>query len=192
MTDRSRRDDTSRAVSWSDSGERPSVVELRLPPPQPDAARRARAAPCDDQEQGHGRAPVEQVLEELEQAIVGPVQVLDHEDARARAASASRNRRQAVNASSRPTSRRLVPRADERRQPGPIHARSASSVGESRDGRVELRRGLGGIVGLEDARLGLHDLAERPERDALAVGQAAPWRQRTRSGRSSMPRANSR
>ena len=38
--------------------------------------------------------------------------------------------------------------------------------------RVELGGGHVGCVGLQDPGVGLHDLPERPERDALAVGQA--------------------
>jgi len=38
----------------------------------------------------------------------------------------------------------------------------------------KLAIGLGLAVGLEDPRLRLHDLAQRPEGDALAIGQASP------------------
>ena len=41
------------------------------------------------------------------------------------------------------------------------------------DGDAELRGGFGRRVRLEDPRVGLDDLAERPESDAVAVGEAA-------------------
>jgi hypothetical protein len=41
------------------------------------------------------------------------------------------------------------------------------------DGVIDLGRGDLGIVGLEDAGLGLHDLAQRPECDSIAVREAA-------------------
>jgi hypothetical protein len=41
-------------------------------------------------------------------------------------------------------------------------------------GVAELALDLGQLVGLEDPRLRLHDLGERPEADAVAVWQAAP------------------
>ena len=44
---------------------------------------------------------------------------------------------------------------------------------EAGEHRVELRSCVALVVRLEDPRLGLDDLPERPERDALAVGQAA-------------------
>jgi len=46
--------------------------------------------------------------------------------------------------------------------------------GDPADGLVELGGGLVVGVGLEDAGLPLHDLCERPEAGAFAVGQRAP------------------
>ena len=79
----------------------------------------------------------------------------------------SRNRRHAVKSSSRSAvERRLDP--EQREQPL-AEPRALVAFGKH---RVELRRRDVGRVGLEDAGVGLHDLAERPERDALAVREA--------------------
>ncbi len=100
----------------SRAGESEIVVALRLPPPQPTAARRARGVRCRGGTAGTGR-PVEQMLEELEQRSVGPVQVLDDEDARP---SRGHRLEEAPPGSERllPTDRRSVAlRTDERREP---------------------------------------------------------------------------
>ena len=47
---------------------------------------------------------------------------------------------------------------------------------------IQLSLGLSGRVALEDSRLRLDDLAERPERHALAVGQAPPLSPRDQPG----------
>ena len=96
-------------------------------------------------------------------------------------ASASKNRRQAANASARGRRRRSRP------SPSPTSGRRCGSTQPRRPARpprppCELRAGLVGGVGLEDAGLRLDDLAERPERDAVAVGRQRPCRQVISSG----------
>src|SRR5262249_28428218 len=60
---------------------------------------------------------------------------------------------------------------DERRE---TRSEPGSVVIVRRKRALELGRGLGGRVGLEDAALRLDDLSERPESDPLPIGQAAP------------------
>src|SRR5207237_6430676 len=62
---------------------------------------------------------------------------------------------------------------DERAQLGLEPAHLARFGYQSRHGLVELALRLPSRVALEDPRLRLDDLAERPERHALAVGEAA-------------------
>ena len=62
---------------------------------------------------------------------------------------------------------------DERPQVASRPSRASVVGDESRDRLAELRLGRLGGVGLEDAGLRLDHLAERPEGDALAVGQRA-------------------
>ncbi len=89
------------------------------------------------------------------------------------AASASRNLRQAVNASSRETAAPSPPAPTSGPRRESNHARSDSSSTRPATVSPELRGRQVLVVGLEDAGLGLDDLAERPERDPLAVRQAA-------------------
>ena len=55
----------------------------------------------DDDEQRQPRGALGEVFEERDERLVGPMEVLDHEDRRTVAAICSRKRRHAVNASSR-------------------------------------------------------------------------------------------
>ncbi len=74
---------TSSAVSTSESGASESVSAFVLPPPQ--AGRRVeqlRPRGADD-EQRDARRPVDEMVDEVEQALVGPVEVLEDEDERA-------------------------------------------------------------------------------------------------------------
>ena len=121
-----------------------------------------------EQEQGHPGGPVGQVVEEGEHRLVRPVQIVDHEHGRVLRASPSRKRRQAVKDSS--LRRRLAASAHQwgepRLEPGPVWF----VLG---DGLVELDQGCLGGVRLEDAAFRLDDLAERPEGNPFAVGEAA-------------------
>ena len=51
------------------------------------------------------------------------------------------------------------------------HCRSAS--GSERQGRVQLRLGIVGTVGVKDPAFGLDDLSEGPERDSVSVREAS-------------------
>ncbi len=75
---------TSRAVPRPPRAETArSSSQLRLPPPQPRLAlEELGSRGHDDHSGGYGRAPVEQVLDELEERAVRPVEVLEDEDAR--------------------------------------------------------------------------------------------------------------
>ena len=123
-----------------------------------------------ENEQRHPLGPLGQMLQEREQRLVRPVQVLEHEHARPRRRQpfeeAPPGREQLL-----PLRRRGRLDPDQRRQPlqQPLPLRLLRG-----NGRVQLRHRHLGRVGLEDARLRLDDLAQRPERDPLPVGQAAP------------------
>ena len=110
------------------------------------------------------------MLEEGEQRLVRPVQVLEHEHA-------CPGRSQALEEAP-PGREQLLPlrlrgRLDPHQRPQPLQQPAALRlVGE--DSRLQLRRRHLGRVGLEDARLGLDDLPQRPECDPLPVRQAAP------------------
>ena len=126
----------------------------------------------DQQWQAGG--PLDQVLEELEHRRVGPVQVLDHQHQRVVGGHGLHE--------PAPGGEQLVPlgldrvRAgdpEQRGQPGPQPLALRRVGEEGVQGRPELARHLGRWVGLEDAGLGLDDLAQGPEGDPVAIGQAA-------------------
>ena len=127
-----------------------------------------------DDDQRRGAKQVDEVVQELEQAVVGPVQVLEDEHCRPAlgdgveepAPGGRRGLRRALPAVAR--------EPDERAQLALDPARLRFLRDEPRDRLLELSFRLVGRVGLEDPGLRLHDLAERPERDALAVGNATP------------------
>jgi hypothetical protein len=125
-----------------------------------------------EEEERNRRAPVEQVLEELEERVVGPVQVLDDEHARSPGRElleepAPRGERLLT------TCRHAVGLGGDERGEPRLEPRRLVLVGEHRRDRVgELSPRDRRVVRLEDAGLRLHDLAQSPERDALAVGQA--------------------
>ena len=109
------------------------------------------------------------MVDEVEEIVVGPVQVFEHEHERPlgrevlEEAAPGRERLVAgVAACLRPAGE-----PDERAQ---VRLDPGSSAGD----RTQLRLGVGLAVAFEDAGLRLDHLAERPERDALSVGEAAP------------------
>ena len=120
-------------------------------------------------EQRHPLRPVGQVLEELEQRRVGPVQILEHQHRRPvrrqPLAEAPPGRKRLL------LRRRLRHRAYQRRQPRPQPGQIRIV---RRQRAFQLRRRLLGRVRLQDPRLRLDDLPQRPEGDPLPVGQTAP------------------
>ncbi len=121
-----------------------------------------------EQEERYPCGPVGQVLEEGEHRLICPMQIVDYEHG-------GLLRSQPLEEA--PPSgeglllrRRLATRTHEwgqpRLEPGPVWF----ALG---DGLIELGQGRLGGVRLEDAALRLDDLAERPEGNPLAVGEAA-------------------
>ena len=163
---------SSRAVSSSLSGESEIVSAFGLPPPQPGRrVEQLRPRGADD-EQRHAARPVDEVVDEVEQVVVGPVQVLEHEHERPLARRAPRR------SGARPrTPRRRRRRRPRRRRPSPTSGRRCDSTQRRPSTRRPhasfARPSAVGVVALEDAGLRLDHLAERPEGDAVAVGQAA-------------------
>src|SRR5438034_5169599 len=113
------------------------------------------------------------MVEELEQGRVRPVQVLEQEDERTL-------RGDGLEVASPRRERLLTARAgavrrntEQRREAGanPLLLRRLRH--DALDAGCELCRCGVGFVRLENPRLGLHDLAQRPEGDPLAVREAA-------------------
>ena len=79
-----------------------------FPPPQP--ARRASSSgrAVHDDEDRNASGPVDQVVDEVEEPVVRPVEILEDEDERALFGEPSKNRRQAANASGRLISVQLL------------------------------------------------------------------------------------
>ena len=160
-----------RPHSSSESGSSRTEVAFSLPPPQPgrmsSSSGRARQI---EQDRGAAR-PVGEVLDEIEERRLGPVDVVEDENerssARERLEERSHGDEAVLGAYRRPRrARSSRPRAG-RRPPLP---RSAPNARRSLRARL-VRRGRV----FEPDRL-LDGLDQRPERDALAVGEAAAAR----------------
>ena len=121
-----------------------------------------------DDEEGHGLGTVGEVLEEREHRVVGPVQVLEHEHGRVPLGD--------VLEEPSPRGEQLLAfggggRLDPEQRQQPLAEPGALvPLGEH---RLELALRDVGRVGLQDPGVGLHDLPERPERDALPVREAS-------------------
>ena len=128
-----------------------------------------------DDEQRDVRHPVDELVEEVEEALVRPVDVLDDDDERTllgetleEAAPGGEGLVSAI------ASELCVAGEAEEREEMRLDARLVARAGERvLDDLVDLRRDVLRRVLLENARLRLDDLAERPERDPVTVGEAA-------------------
>ena len=125
-----------------------------------------------NRQQRHGVELFGELVDELEQVVVGPVEVLEHEHGGA--ALGERLEEPAPGRERGIAGRSLLPRrkADERTELALEPRGLASRRDEARDRARLVGRDLG-VVGLENPGLRLHDLAERPVGNALAVGQRA-------------------
>ena len=125
-------------------------------------------ARCAENQQRHPVGPVREVLEEGEQRVVGPVEVLEDENRRPRLCPGLD--RAAPGGEGLLLRGGLAAGPDERPQAvlepcavGIVRWKRLPKLGGRRVGRVRL----------EDAALCLDDLPERPEGDPVAVGKAA-------------------
>ena len=162
-----------------------------FPPPQP--ARRSsssgRAVASD--EQRHVAHPVDELVDEVEQRVVGPVQILEHEHRRAAARPAPR-RSAARRRTPRPAPAAVPPRRPRRPADAAVRRAtrlSASSATRRSTACAQLPAACVGAVAFEDARL-------RPSRSRraprsvtpLPYGSDLPWRQVTGARSSSSAR----
>ncbi len=166
----------SSAVCSSESGESASVVAFSLPPPQP--GRRSRSSGRAVATTSSGTSVTQSTSSSRKSRRLSSAQWMSSTTTTSGrcSASPSRKRRQAANASFRrsPPSCASLGEAEEREEMR-LDPRLVAGAGERvLDGLVDLRRDLLRCVLLEDAGLRLDDLAERPQRDSVAVGEAAP------------------
>ena len=174
---------TSARLCSSLSGSRNSWVAERRPPPQP--RRRSSSSSRARQTSMSGAAhPLCQVLDRVEQAVVGPVDVLERDHERVpvgdrldpRAQRREERTRAAARGRPRPAPARAARprRAAARSAPprGPSGSRPTPPI-SSPSVRAQLAPGLLRGVRLDDPALLAQHLAERPEDDAASVRQAA-------------------
>jgi hypothetical protein len=115
------------------------------------------------------------MIEEIEQRLVGPVEVLHHQHRRRllgerlTEAPPGRERLLAAVTAKLPAGE-PDQRAEMARNPGRLSL-VADEVGHHAG---EFAGGVVGRVGFQDAGLGLHDLSQSPQRHAFPVGQAPP------------------
>ena len=137
--------------------------------PRPGAqSGRSRGAPGGSGREAGRRVVdrLEEVLDQVEERRLRPVDVVDE------STTGALGREPLEQPSQRPEE--LLDRERRRREPDrgskPVGDDFTSVVGE----RAELRQCLVGVVLVDDSRLGADRLGERPESDAVAVGEAAP------------------
>ena len=151
-----------RERSQVDARDAATRCEVRAP------ARRAPVGPSRRPAAARDDSASARCSRKASKRVVGPVQILEDEDGRAGwQRCSSRKRVQAAKFSSREASD--ASRPSRARSRWRSHAR-VRALGHD---RVELRLDGGDVVGVADAGVRLDDLRQRPERDALAVGQAA-------------------
>ena len=156
----------ARCVSSAVSGSRKSCVALRRPPPQLGAPLEQLVAREAEQQQRRAH-PLREVLDHVEHAVVGPVDVLEGEHERAPARPSPRRPRAA---------RRRRPRAGARGRP---RTRAAARAGGSRPSEQPDQRGL--------ALGGLAWPPRRPAQQLLARTRTASPRPPRRCRRRAIP-----
>ena len=165
---------------------------MRRPAPQSGPPlEELRPGQGDDEDRVAAR-PLEEVVDEVEQPAVGPVEVLEDEHGRCPVGEIrSKNVRQAANSSSRPPGGASpTPSSDSERRLDPAPLGLVGHVLGERRGDPLAWSSL--VVGLGEPRAPADHLAERPERDALAVRRASgPGASRPSSTRPSMYLRNS-
>ena len=128
-----------------------------------------------DDEEGHAADLLDHLVDEVEECVVCPVHVLEDEHERAlvreglQVTSPGREHLAAAIADRG----LLAAKTDERAQEGRDPAGLGRILDHTPNRRSQLVVGLLGCVALEDPRLRLDHLAERPEADAVAVGERA-------------------
>jgi hypothetical protein len=118
--------------------------------------------------------PVDELVDEIQKAVIGPVDVFEHQHGGAllgHALDESPPSREGFIATVS-AELRLLRESDERQQVR-LDPRGIGFRQRVRGGTAELVRHLGRSVLLVHARLRLDDLTQRPERDAVAVCEAA-------------------
>ena len=114
-----------------------------------------------DDEKRNAAEPVDEIVKEVQQAVVRPVQVLEHENGRPALGDSLEKATPGRSGCLRTGTPAAVPaQPDERAQLACEPARLAHIRRERRYGVFQLPLGLVGAVGLEDPRLRLDDLAE--------------------------------
>ena len=176
----------SARISSSDSsavsGSRATDDVLRRPPPQP--GRVAMRSGRDGHRNRTGPAhPIGQLFEQVEQRVVGPVDVLDHDDDRPAFAERREERSpRGVDLGAHVLGVEIRERdvwilQADRVGEGRRRARRVGGDLEGQQVPTRLAHLLDreiGRVGVEDARVRLEDLRERPVGDAVAVGETPP------------------
>ena len=129
-----------------------------------------------DDEQWNSAQPLDELVDEVEQAVVGPVEILEYEYERAPFGEGFEEPapgRERLTAAVAPGAG-LGLEADQRTEVGLDPRRVRRLTENVPDRGLELLGGLGLVIALEDPGLRLHHLAQRPEGDPVAVREATP------------------
>ena len=148
---------------------------VRLSPAPAGAAReqlRSRGAHDEDR---HTSCPVDQVVDEVEEPLVRPVEILEDEDERALFGDAFEESPPGGERLRPPVSVQLLLALDsDERAEVPLDPLGFGVVNHLTHAGSQLAFGLVGRIRLEDPCLGLDDFSESPVRDPFAVRKRAP------------------
>ena len=164
----------ARASPARRSGSRSSARKFRLPAPQPGRRSSSSGRASVMIEDRDVAAPLQHVVDEVEQARVRPVEVLEQQHDGARRRRAARRTSATRRTAPRAAGRRLVRRPSSASSAGSTQRRSVLVGHVLRDAS---RRASSRVVASSSVssrpRARADHLAQRPERDALAVGGRA-------------------
>ena len=169
---RSSRFDTSRAASSSASGESEIVRAFGLPAAPSRPALEELGPRRPEHEQRYVACPLGQAIDEVEHRLVGPVEILEHADERPFLGQELEESPPGCGCFIG-TGRSVVGQSGEGPEL-PLEPLRLRWIGcHLRDHAAQLLPGLVDRVALEDPCLRLHDLGQRPEGHAVAVGQGS-------------------
>ena len=145
---------------------------VRLPSAPARAAREQLRPSSADHENRNPAGPIHEVVDEVEQALVGPVQVFEDEDERPLLGECLEEAPPRCKSLGPMVALELLLALEpDQRSQVPLDPVGLRLVDELAHAPCQLARRLFGRVRLEHACLRLHHLAERPEGDAFAVRQ---------------------
>ena len=126
---------------------------------------------CPDDQDRHPGRPADEVVDEVEERVVGPVQILEHENERALLGLSLQEPSPGGECLGSPILRSALSFESHERTQVSLERASILVLRDRLHGCSKLRLRLLRAVCLQDPRLRLHHLTERPEGDPFSIRQ---------------------